>query len=89
MRLSIDITQLTHKQCERGDPAKNGGLPPIRFVPDKPDESSTASKENLVTIKMDDHVKKTFKMFESRDTERVIELITDHQSIVSDRRLKE
>ena len=88
MRLSIDITQLTHKQCERGDPAKSGGLPPIRFVPDKPDESDK-SKDNLVTIKMDDHVKKTFKMFESGDTERVIELITDHQSIVSDRRLKE
>ena len=86
MRLSIDIAQLTHKQCERGDPAKSGGLPPIRFVPEKPDESE---KDNTVTIKMDDHVKKNFKVFESGDTERVIALIQDHESIVADRKLKE
>ena len=88
MRLSIDIAQLTHKQCERGDPAKSGGLPPIRFVPEKPDESEKG-KDNTVTIRMDDHVKKNFNVFESGNTERVIGLIQDHESIVADRKLKE
>ena len=88
MRLSVDIAQLTHRQCERGDPAKSGGLPPIRFVPEKPEDSETA-KDSSVTIRMDDHVKKNFDTFKSGNAERAIELIQDHESIVADRKLKE
>ena len=88
MRLSVDIAQLTHRQCERGDPAKSGGLPPIRFVPEKPDDSEKG-KDNTVTIRMDDHVKKNFDLFKSRNAERAIVLIRDHESIVADRKLKE
>ena len=89
MRLTLElVAQLTHKQCERYDPAKLGGLPPLRFVPDKPDESE-GKKENTVTIKMDDHVQKIFCQFKSGNAERMIEVTRAHKSILSDRKLEE
>ena len=38
---------------------------------------------------MDNQVKAVFETFTSGDAERAIELIRDHQSIVSDRKLEE
>ena len=79
MRLALElVAQLTHRQCERGDPAKLGGFPPLRFVPDKPSESE-GKKENTVTIKMDDHVQKIFYQFKSGNAERMIEVTRKHK----------
>ena len=89
MRLSACVSVLTHRQCERTDPARSGGLPPIRFVKAQPDESDAKIKKKTVTIKMDNQVKAVFETFTSGDAERAIELIRDHQSIVSDRKLEE
>ena len=42
---------LSHRQCERFDPAKLGGLPVIRFVPDSDlEDSSEDEKGDTVKI---------------------------------------
>ena len=89
MRLSACVSVLTHRQCERTNPARSGGLPPIRFVKAQPDESDAKIKKKTVTIKMDNQVKAVFEIFTSGDAERAIELIRDHQAIVSDRKLED
>ena len=88
MRLSIGVTQLMHRQCERNDPTKCGGKPPIRFVPEVEDSDAVKTKGS-VKIRMDDDVIKVFDTFKSGDAEAVVNLIREHESIVSDHKLKE
>ena len=88
MRLNISTTLLTNRQCERCDPAKSGGIPPIRFVPEKPEEFD-AEKHNTVKIRMDDEVIKMFQTFKIGNAEAVVNLIREHESTVDDRKLRE
>ena len=49
---------LTNRKCERFDPARMGGIPPIRFVPDKheKDEDNDKKSHNTVKIAISDNV---------------------------------
>ena len=88
MRLSVSTTLLTHRQCERSNPTKSGGKPPIRFVPEKL-EDFDANKTNTVKIRMDDEVIKMFQTLKSGNAEAIVNLIREHESIVDDRKLRE
>ena len=44
---------LSHQDCERGDPTKFGGEPPIRFVYDMPEPEDAESRKSTVKIKFD------------------------------------
>ena len=77
MRLSVSTTLLTNRQCERSDPAKSGGKPPIGFVPEKL-EDFDADRTNTVKIRMDDEVIKMFQTFKSGNAEAVVNLIREH-----------
>ena len=81
---------LVSQSCERFDPARMGGLPSIRFVPD-----STASSKDMdegderVKISVTDTTQKYVKVFKEGGAEAVIQLIRQHESIVADRKLEE
>ena len=84
---------LNNRRCERFDPAKMGGLPPIRFVPTKTNEGTDKeddkSHRNRVKITISDNVQKYFDLFEVGGPESVIKLIRSHESLVEDRKLRE
>ena len=44
---------LTHHDCERGDPTKLGGEPPIKFVYDVPEPEDSKSRSSTLKIKFD------------------------------------
>jgi len=81
---------LTNKMCERFDPSRMGGMPPIRFVP-----SSTETKkdeeesDDQVKITINSDVQKYYPIFKTGDAEAVINLIRMHEGIISDKKLKE
>ncbi len=82
---------LQNRKCERFDPAKMGGLPPIRFVPESTHDSDSGSKDDskrrTVKIKINDNVTKQFDVFLEGGPESVIQLIRNHESIVDDTKL--
>ena len=65
-----------------------GGIPPIRFDPEKPEEFED-EKPNTVQIQMDDEVTKVFRTFKRGNAEAVVNLIREYESIVDDRKLRE
>ena len=84
-------TGLKNQQCERFDPSRVGGLPPVRFVPsslNEKGESEEKEKEQMVKISVSDAVSKYFKVFKEGDTEDVVNLIQRHESILSDKKLR-
>ena len=84
-------TGLKNNQCERFDPSRVGGLPPVRFVPsshDEKEDSDEKEKEQMVKISVSDAVSKYFKVFKEGDTEDVVNLIQRHESILSDKKLR-
>ena len=83
---------INNKMCERHDPSRMGGDPPIRFVPSlsasgKKEEGETEDNQVKITISAD--VQKYYPIFKEGDTEAVINLIWTHQGIMSDKKLKE
>ena len=83
---------LHHRMCERHDPSRMGGDPPIRFIPStsasgKKDEED--ADEARVKIHISSDVQKYFPIFKEGDTEAVIDLIRIHQGILSDKKLEE
>ena len=83
-------TGLKHQQCERFDPSRVGGLPPVRFVPsslNEKEEGDEKEKEHMVKISISEAVSKYFKIFKEGDTEDVVNLIQRHESIISDKKL--
>ena len=94
MKLQMKLLAgLNNRRCERFDPAKMGGLPPIRFVPDKlhegTDKMDDKSHKNCVKITISENVSKYFELFEEGGPEAVIMLICSHESLVQDRKLRE
>ena len=80
---------LVDKYCERFDPAKLGGLPPVRFIPNLAyAEEIEESCRNRVKIVLLDSIK-YFPIFMNRGTEDVINLICTHESIIADKKLEE
>mgnify|MGYP007089475121 CR=1 FL=1 len=83
---------INNKMCERHDPSRMGGDPPIRFVPSpsssgKKEEGETEDNQVKITISAD--VQKYYPIFKEGDTEAVINLIRTHQGIMSDKKLQE
>jgi len=83
---------IVNKMCERHDPSRMGGDPPIRFVPSlsasgKKEEGETEDNQVKITISAD--VQKYYPIFKEGDTEAVINLIRTHQGIMSDKKLKD
>ena len=72
-------TDLKHSECERGDPAKNGGAPPIRFVVE-----TLASKEDdpTASIYTSEEVKETFHKFKEGSAEEMIEHVRTFWEII-------
>ena len=72
-------TDLKHSECERGDPAKNGGAPPICFVIE-----TLASKEDAPTasIYTSEEVKETFHKFKEGSAEEMIEHVRTFWEII-------
>ena len=79
-------TDLKHSECERGDPAKNGGAPPIRFVVE-----TLASKEDAPTasIYTSEEVKETFHKFKEGSAEEMIEHVRTFWEIIRKLDLKD
>ena len=85
-------TGLKNNQCERFDPSRVGGLPPVRFVPSSLDEKEDVEKkekEQMVKISVSEAVSKYFKVFKEGDTEDVVNLIQRHESILADKKLRQ
>ena len=81
---------LVDKYCERFDPVKLGGLPPVQFIPNLAyAEETEESRKNRVKIAILDSIQKYFPVFTNRGTEDVIYLIRTHESIIADKNLKE
>ena len=82
---------LTNKMCERFDPSRMSGAPPIRFVP----TTSTFSKKedgeepDQVKITISSEVSKYYNVFKEGNAEDVINLIRTHEGIIADKKLKE
>ena len=85
-------TGLKNNQCERFDPSRVGGLPPVRFVPsslDEKEDGEKKEKEQMVKISVSEAVSKYFKVFKEGDTEDVVNLIQRHESILADKKLRQ
>jgi hypothetical protein len=81
---------LVDKYCERFDPAKLGGLPPVRFIPNLAyAEETEESCRNRVKITILDSIQKYFPVFTNGGTEDVVSFIRTHQSIIADKKLEE
>ena len=83
---------LANKMCERFDPSRMGGAPPISFVPST--TSAAQKKEEgeepeQVKITISSDVSKYYDIFKEGETEDVVELIRTHESIIADKKLKE
>ena len=89
MRLQMRLPDgLTNCKCERFDPARMGGIPPIRFVLKKTDKEDDGKKShNTVKIATSDNVQKYFELFETGGPESVVKLIRSHEALVEDRKL--
>ena len=82
---------LTNKMCERFDPSRIGGAPPIRFVPTT---SAFSKKEDgeepdQVKITISSEVSKYYNVFKEGNAEDVVNLIQTHEGIIADKKLKE
>ncbi len=68
---------INNRRCERFDPAKMGGLPPIRFVPEsgRHGDAVESNGKNYVKIQISNRVTKSFKLFVEGGPEAVIMLI--------------
>ncbi|MCP4746063.1 MAG: hypothetical protein GY874_07960, partial [Desulfobacteraceae bacterium] len=91
MKLAFKLpTGPSNRRCERFDPAKMGGLPPIQCVPKDGILNATDNKKkNRVKIQISNHVTKSFELFSEGGPEAVVMLIRSHESIVADQKLKE
>ena len=77
MKLAFKLPAgISNRRCKRFDPAKMGGLPPIRFVPKEGISNALENeKKNRVKIQISDHVTKSFELFSEGGPEAVIMLI--------------
>ena len=81
---------LLDKFCKWFDPAKLGGLPPVRFVPNLVyAEETEESCRSRVKITISDSIQKYFPIFFNGGTAEVVDLIWTHKSIISDKKLEE
>ena len=71
MKLRLALPDgLRHKDCERFDPAKLGGMPPMRFVPDPPSSQEEGEvKGERIKIAVNDSVSKYFTEFVTGNAE--------------------
>ena len=80
----------TNKMCERSDPSRMGGNPPIRFVPAHPTTSKEEGEEpSQVKITISNEVSKYYTIFKEGTAEDVVNLICVHEVIMTDKKLKE
>ena len=81
------------KDCERFDPTKVGGAPPIRFVPEtettKESSEKDSKKQRYVKITAVEGITKTYDIFHEGNAEAICRLIRDHEQIVEDKKLQE
>ncbi len=76
MRLLIKLPKgLSNRHCERFDPAKMGGLPPMRSVPEGDLDTMEKEGKNCVKIAITKHIFKSFELFSEGGPEAVIMLI--------------
>ena len=81
---------LASRSCERFDPARMGGLPSIRFVPNSTASSEDADEgDERVKISVTNTIQKYVKVFKEGGAEAVIQLIRQHESIVANHKLEE
>ena len=81
---------LVNKMCERHDPLRMGGAPPIRFVPTSPALSKEDGEEpSKVKITISTEVSKYYTIFKEGTAEDVVNLIRRHEGIISNKKLKE
>ena len=81
---------LVNKMCERTDPARMGGDPPIRFVPTPPATAKEEGEEpSQVKTTISSEVRKYYAVFKEGTAEDVVNLIRVHEGIVTDKKLIE
>ena len=80
---------LTNRMCERADPDRLGGLPPIRFVPAPTAKQEDGEETDQVKITISSEVSKYYPVFKEGTAEDVINLIRVHEGIVTDKKLVE
>ena len=79
---------LLQSNFERYRPDKVGGAVPIRFIPDKIEDTKPEGKQSTVKIVISSTVTKSLTIFTNGNAEAAIELIQVHESIVADKKLK-
>ena len=82
---------LTNKMCERFDPSRMGGAPAIRFVPNSTayGKKEDGEEHDQVKITISSEVSKYYNVFKEGTAEDVVKLITMHEGIIIDKKLKE
>ncbi len=65
MKLAFKLPAgINNQQCERFDPAKMGGRPPIRFVPEQGIlDAPESDGKNRVKIQISNRITKSFELF--------------------------
>ena len=83
---------LTNKMCERFDPTRMGGAPPIRFVPlstSASQKKEDGEEQASVKITISADITKRYFIFKEGETEEVVELIRTHEGLIADKKLRE
>ena len=79
---------IQQQNFERYRPEKVGGAVPIRFIPDKSEDTKPEGKQSTVKIVISPTVTKSLTIFQNGNAEAAIELIQVHESIVADKKLR-
>ena len=79
--------KLLQSNFESYRPDKVGGAMPIRFIPDKVNDTKPEGKKSTVKIVILTTVTKSLNIFTNGNAEAAIELIQVHESIVADKKL--
>ena len=79
---------IQQQNFDRYHPEKVGGAVPIRFIPDKLEETKPEGKQSTVKIVISPTVKKSLAIFQNGNAKSAIELIQVHEYIVADKKLR-
>ena len=78
---------LSHQDCERGDPTKFGGEPPIRFVYSMPEPEDAESRKSTVNIKFDNS-EQYFSQFRGGNGEQAVRHMRAFNELVKKKKKK-
>ena len=78
---------LSHQDCERGDPTKFGGEPPIRFVYDVPEPDDTESRSATVKVKFDS-TEQYFSKFRGGNGEQAVRHMRVSNELVKEKKFE-